>query len=579
MSRASAPANVIVLVIDSLCFRRLGVGGNRPSPSPTLDGLFQAGLSFSNCFAVGCPSDFGLLGLMTSSLPLDFGGYQHGLKLRPRTVAECLKASGYTTAFFTPLPYPPAWGNRRGYDDLRLFYDMGSYLVEVESSARWYRDLAGLHPDQKEAYLEQCAVYLEMMFADIAWHCEVTRELLGRGEVSRSLMLHDYDLDAVRRWAQASRESLSRDRRGYVAELWRGASDNAALAPLRSIVEARRRSPHTLRVDRAARGTLRWALANLYVRSLARRTGRTARWQARLRLQRGQDVSVRFPSARYTLDNLLRWVDRHDSRPFLAWAHLMDVHEMNFSSFDVPEAAGAIEGEMDRARRQMLRICGRMLGYTGNPLYDLGIGYVDQQVARLVAALKQRGLLDNTVLLLTADHGHTHVAWPPREDVHVTSHFYDELYHVPVAFVGRGVPARSIMGLTSAMDVAPTLLGMLGLPPCASFSGHDLHCGAESSRDHLVMEHMGSGHGDFQAKAVLLCVRSRTDKIVYVQPPPREAKPGYLREWYCLRGDPREMTNLAGVSPPSAEALRLVVIARQRLAALYEENRLGPVPS
>ncbi len=577
MSRKSEARNVIVLVIDSLFFKRLGYGGNRPSPSPTLDALFRSGLVFSNCFAVGCPSDFGLLGLMTSSLPLDFGGYAHGLKHRPQTLAEVLKGNGYATSFFTPLPYPPEWGNRRGYDDLGLFYDMGSYLVEVESSVRWYHDLAKLNPAARDDHVKQCANYLEMLLADILFYCERTISLLERGEISRSLMIHDYDFPEVAGWMRESLETLKRDRKGYVEGLWQGSSGGSVLDLMRATVEERRRHPKTLRGDESARGALRLVLANLYALSVMKRTGRSARWQARLRLQRGQDVSVRFPSARYMMDNMVRWIDRRKQQPFLAWAHLMDVHELNFSSFDVPEAAAALAGEIAQMKKHVLKITGGIFGYNGNPLYDLGIGYVDLQIARLVSALKKRGLWENTLLVLTADHGHTHVAWPLRKDVHVTSHFYDELYHVPVAFVGTGIEHRDVRKLTSAMDVAPTLLGLLDLPSPPSFDGFDLHRIPDSERDHVVMEHMGSGHGDFHAKSILMCVRSHTDKIVYVQPPPREAKTGHVREWYCLRDDPREKVNLVSFKKLSSEAMWLVDIAKQRLARLYQENQLGSV--
>jgi arylsulfatase A-like enzyme len=569
--------NVIVLVIDSLCFKRLGYAGNRPSPSPNLDALFRSGLIFSNCFAVGCPSDFGLLGLMTSSLPLDFGGYAKGLKHRPRTLAEVLKENGYATSFFTPLPYPPEWGNRRGYDDLGLFYDMGSYLVEVESSVRWYHDLAKMNPKSRDSYVESCADYLGMLFEDILRYCETTMSLLEREQISRSLMIHDYDFFQVIAWMRESLEALEKDRKGYVEGLWQGSSTGCVLDRMRAIVEERRRHPKTLRGDEAARNALRLALADLYVLSVMKRTGRSARWQARLRLQRGQDVSVRYPSARYTLDNMMRWIDRRKQQPFLSWAHLMDVHEMNFSSFDVPEASRDMAGEIARVNKHVLKISGQILGYNGNPLYDLAIGYVDMQIARLVSALRERGLLDNTLLLLTADHGHTHVAWPVRKDVHVTSHFYDELYHVPVAFVGTGIEHRDVRNLTSAMDMAPTLLGLLGLPSPSSFTGFDLHRTSDSEREHVIMEHMGSGHGDFHAKTILMCVRSHTDKIVYIQSPPREAKPGHVREWYCLRDDPQEKVNLASSEKLTPEAMRLVQVAQRRLARLYQENQLGPV--
>lgn len=164
-------------------------------------------------------------------------------------------------------------------------------------------------------------------------------------------------------------------------------------------------------------------------------------------------------------------------------------------------------------------------------------------------------------------------------EVHVTRHFYDEIYHVPVLFSGAGTKSHDIRGLASSMDVGPTLLGLLGIDKPASFAGSDLSGADDSARDHVVMEHMGSGHGDFRAKTILMCIRSRMDKIVYVQPPPREGKIGYVREYYCLKDDPCEQINRASEVTLSAEARRLVDLARQRLTHLYEENGLGALPA
>jgi len=60
---------------------------------------------------------------------------------RPRTWAEALKESGLMRTPLSPVG-PPSWmGNRRG-DDNCTFFMTWLYLAEMESSVRWYHDLA-----------------------------------------------------------------------------------------------------------------------------------------------------------------------------------------------------------------------------------------------------------------------------------------------------------------------------------------------------------------------------------------------------------------------------------------------------
>lgn len=117
--------NVILLSIDSLRFDRLGFGGHKPSPSPNIDRLMASGLSLTQCFATGCPTQFSMPGLHTSTLPLDKGGYNLGIRNRGITLAEIFKESGYKTgALISGLALGRMYGYNRGFDDFFSFFDL-----------------------------------------------------------------------------------------------------------------------------------------------------------------------------------------------------------------------------------------------------------------------------------------------------------------------------------------------------------------------------------------------------------------------------------------------------------------------
>ncbi|MFA5549339.1 MAG: sulfatase-like hydrolase/transferase [Porticoccaceae bacterium] len=85
--------------------------------------------------------------------------------------------------------------------------------------------------------------------------------------------------------------------------------------------------------------------------------------------------------------------------------------------------------------------------------------WVDVQVGRIVAELERQDLLDNTIVIITGDHGEEFLekgSWGHN------SHFVDEQTRVPLVVWMPGRPAAAIDRLTSHKDIATTLLQTLG---------------------------------------------------------------------------------------------------------------------
>lgn len=105
-------------------------------------------------------------------------------------------------------------------------------------------------------------------------------------------------------------------------------------------------------------------------------------------------------------------------------------------------------------------------------LYDSEVAAMDAELGRLLEALEQRGVLEHALVIVTADHG---------EEIleHGTfghgSNLFNTTVHVPLIVAGPGIPAgRVVDENVSLIDLAPTILDILGLPPEARFEGRSL---------------------------------------------------------------------------------------------------------
>lgn len=94
--------------------------------------------------------------------------------------------------------------------------------------------------------------------------------------------------------------------------------------------------------------------------------------------------------------------------------------------------------------------------------YDSGIAYADQQLSELFRALRARGLWDNTMIIVTADHGEV---FGERSLMEHGVSVYEDQVHVPLIVKYPGQRQRQdVMVPVSLVDLYPTVLDVLKLP-------------------------------------------------------------------------------------------------------------------
>ncbi len=266
-----------------------------------------------------------------------------------------------------------------------------------------------------------------------------------------------------------------------------------------------------------------------------------------------------------------RWLREHGHEPFFVWVHLLGPHDPYEPDPPRPRRFDTgYRGELDGARmttwkihRQKRALAADELAHIVS-LYDEEVAAVDTYVAELLAELDAAGLRDDTLVVLTGDHG--------EELYEHDFYFFHALsihgavLRVPLVmrFPGRLPAGREVAAIVESIDIAPTLFGLLGLPRPESFEGANLEAliaDPETADPEAQVAFSELGVGVFSL---------RTDRWHYIYNPREFSSPGVIesdvgqRGWfsieteelYDLRADPRETHNLAAARPELASSLR-----------------------
>lgn len=177
-------------------------------------------------------------------------------------------------------------------------------------------------------------------------------------------------------------------------------------------------------------------------------------------------------------DRALDWVRAHRDRPFFLYLQSMDVHfpyapPAPFRGlFEKPMPPGPPPAIAPAVDAEAARVFKERLAALSPDRYDGAIAYADMELARLFAALETMGLADDTIVILTADHGEP---LGDRKEIFHGRSLWNELVRVPlVVWVPWLAGGRRVDEVVSLLDVGPTLVDLAGVGLPASFAGRSL---------------------------------------------------------------------------------------------------------
>ncbi len=194
--------------------------------------------------------------------------------------------------------------------------------------------------------------------------------------------------------------------------------------------------------------------------------------------------------------------------------------------------------------------------------YDGTVNFVDDQVGRLIEGLKKNGILDNTILIVTADHGESLL----EHEIYFEHHgLYEPNIQVPLIIVGPGVfsSGKRVSGFVQHIDLMPTILDLLNIPGPDRMQGESLlnfiHGDKESVRDYIFVEEAmrqrkrALSNGPYKYIMTVPRHTSRCSECWRVH--------GGEEELYDLVHDPEEKKNMVNELPEIASKMRLELIS------------------
>lgn len=244
---------------------------------------------------------------------------------------------------------------------------------------------------------------------------------------------------------------------------------------------------------------------------------------------------------------LLEWVrnqrDEDDGRPLFLWVHYVEPH----APYRLwKEHASPLGIELD----------GNVSAFDR---YDTEIAFIDRVIGELLSELREDHLLRDPLIVFASDHGESlgeHNYWGHGR------HLYEATLRIPMSITWPGhLPARKVAAPSLIIDLAPTVLGLLGVGPPQDFQGYDwtevLLRGEKPPGNRIThyQAHRGAVMSHHQSD---LARRSGLLEIGLIDGEIKEIfrTENKQRRLFNLAEDPEELVNIAPLKTEPSETLQ-----------------------
>lgn len=322
-------------------------------------------------------------------------------------------------------------------------------------------------------------------------------------------------------------------------------------------------------------------------------------------------------SAQVATKKTINWLNEHGENKFFIWVHYFDPHSdynppYPYNVMYDPSYSGSATGStlyLEKINQGEIRPNERDLKHI-DALYKGEVSYVDEWIGVLLDYLKDKGVYENTLIITTADHGealgeHQHYFGRSLQlydtSTMVQNYFghslqlYDPSIMVPLIFTNRNrLPSNWVVAAqVESIDIAPTILEMVGLVPPDEMEGKSLigllEKNGSSTLEKAFVETQNMRWGGLilkenlaqadeihekvkSGKEILRCLRTPRWKFIL-----SSEVSGGIDELYDLKEDPGENTNLLYDNMNLADKLREELTEWMKCEKKPERETSGPM--
>ena len=583
--------NYLLFIVDSLNYSHV-----KASPQdlmPFCSSIAKECIVCDNMFSQAPYTEAAVMNLYCGQNVLDNGGYLRRFADAPETLFEAMRDAGYQTYYnsFQPQCYPSSL--RRGVDHLyyNVGYDLGAlWSYRLGHYAALYK--RGELNERDRAALEDI---LEDNFRE--WERFVEDHIAG----SRCCeMIADnarcYDAPAVLAEVKAHHARFGEQPRAYIEELLTQGTAHPLFAIPAYVQDRKTGDPQKKEEIRRLfkplmreirKKDLRYNIKNNkgFLKGTFKRFGSLLRHPGKAtlkdflksaqfsvnvlrdldlmqRIDENSDTFKNAPSARTHVDHYVKWASEHKEAAHFACIHVDDVHNPEmFHTYDSEDMA-LLTRERDMASEVIAAL---PRDYKGSITHDLSLRYIDSVIEYLFAQLSQRGLLEDTCIILTADHGFSFSANPVRDTFVVN--LYLENYNVPCYIYNSGKPAMRVESLCQSKDIPATLCELATGRVPQGFNGHSLLKGHHYEQ--VMIEYCGGGCPDLSRRE--LKIAAFNDRyFVGTLGTLSHCDESSITEIYDLQADPQQLHNIPREEANAAQLEALFACINARKAQIAE---------
>ena len=181
------------------------------------------------------------------------------------------------------------------------------------------------------------------------------------------------------------------------------------------------------------------------------------------------------------LPKVKKWLSKNKSKPFFLFIHCYDIHgpynppppyDKIFHDFNYTGNLFPSNKNLIAASRKELEVNDEDLHHF-IALYDGGIRYTDEKIGEFLSFLKDSGLMNQSLIIITSDHGEE---FKEHDSFRHWQLYYRPNLHIPLIMRIPKYPRKEIRTneLVQSIDLLPTILEIAGLPPHPKAQGKSL---------------------------------------------------------------------------------------------------------
>jgi arylsulfatase A-like enzyme len=270
-------------------------------------------------------------------------------------------------------------------------------------------------------------------------------------------------------------------------------------------------------------------------------------------------------------EEAIKWLSKVTHKKFFLWLHYLNPHfaYTPIAPYDKmfdPSYEGTINGNYNLLNEIMTKnhnLAPEDLKHI-IALYDGEIRQTDNLIGAILDALDKFGLKENTLVIVTADHGEE--LYQHHNYFYHHASVYDSCLHIPCILRLPGIIKKNIKidSLLESIDILPTILDMLKAPYPADFQGESFYPLIQNKR----IPKNKPVYSQFENK--IYTIRNENWKYIYnptsyrisaLTPPQEKYVQIQKEELYDIIHDPQELKNLATSNRVSADKLKKQLLA------------------